>query len=77
MTLRESLAISCCHVCCDYLSLSRLFRQFSDASDGTGSIHKSKLNTNGSFSIGKTWRLSELRGIEVVNVCITIQCILA
>jgi len=39
------------------------------ASDGTGSIHKSKLNTNGSFSVGKTWNLSELRGIEVVNVC--------
>ncbi|OAX44413.1 hypothetical protein K503DRAFT_706401 [Rhizopogon vinicolor AM-OR11-026] len=36
-------------------------------SDGSGFIHKSKLNTNGSFSVGKTWKLSELRGIEVVN----------
>ncbi|KAH7885936.1 exocyst complex component Sec3-domain-containing protein [Phlebopus sp. FC_14] len=43
-----------------YILLSR-------ASDNTGLIHKSKLNTNGSFSVGKTWKLSELRGIEVVN----------
>ncbi|KAF9244541.1 exocyst complex component Sec3-domain-containing protein [Melanogaster broomeanus] len=39
----------------------------SRASDNTGFIHKSKLNTNGSFSVGKTWKLAELRGIEVVN----------
>ncbi|KAF8498012.1 exocyst complex component Sec3-domain-containing protein [Gautieria morchelliformis] len=32
-----------------------------------GFIHKSKMNTNHSFSIGKTWKLPELRGIEVVN----------
>ncbi|KAI6162084.1 exocyst complex component Sec3-domain-containing protein [Pisolithus thermaeus] len=44
-----------------YILLSR-------ASDSTGFVHKSKLNTNGSFSVGKTWRLAELRGIEVVNV---------
>ncbi|KAL4069753.1 exocyst complex component Sec3-domain-containing protein [Scleroderma yunnanense] len=43
-----------------YILLSR-------ATDGTGFIHKSKLNTNGSFSVGKTWRLAELRGIEVIN----------
>ncbi|KAI6047739.1 exocyst complex component Sec3-domain-containing protein [Pisolithus marmoratus] len=43
-----------------YILLSR-------ASDTTGFVHKSKLNTNGSFSVGKTWRLAELRGIEVVN----------
>ena len=40
----------------------------SESSDGTGSIHKSKLNSNGSFSVGKTWKLSDLRGVEVVNV---------
>ncbi|KAG2045028.1 exocyst complex component Sec3-domain-containing protein [Suillus americanus] len=39
----------------------------SQCSDGTGFLHKSKLNTNGSFSVGKTWKLSELRGIEVSN----------
>ncbi|KIK94025.1 hypothetical protein PAXRUDRAFT_828414 [Paxillus rubicundulus Ve08.2h10] len=39
----------------------------SRASDNTGFIHKSKLNTNGSFSVGKTWKLAELRGIQVVN----------
>ncbi|KAG1875576.1 exocyst complex component Sec3-domain-containing protein [Suillus subalutaceus] len=39
----------------------------SQGSDGTGFLHKSKLNTNGSFSVGKTWKLSELRGIEVSN----------
>ncbi|KAI6153692.1 exocyst complex component Sec3-domain-containing protein [Pisolithus tinctorius] len=43
-----------------YILLSR-------ASDSTGFIHKSKLNTNGSFSVGKTWKLAELRGIEVFN----------
>ncbi|KAG2159680.1 exocyst complex component Sec3-domain-containing protein [Suillus bovinus] len=39
----------------------------SQGSDGSGFLHKSKLNTNGSFSVGKTWKLSELRGIEVSN----------
>ncbi|KAG0704350.1 exocyst complex component Sec3-domain-containing protein [Suillus ampliporus] len=39
----------------------------SQAGDRTGFLHKSKLNTNGSFSVGKTWKLSELRGIEVLN----------
>ncbi|KXN85680.1 Exocyst complex component 1 [Leucoagaricus sp. SymC.cos] len=38
----------------------------SQASNGTGFIHKSKLNNNGSFSVGKTWRLAELRGLQVV-----------
>ncbi|KAI0085410.1 exocyst complex component Sec3-domain-containing protein [Irpex rosettiformis] len=37
------------------------------SSDGTGSIHKSKLNSNGSFSVGKTWKLGDLRGVEVIN----------
>lgn len=35
---------------------------------GEGFIHKSKMNTNNSFSIGKTWKLPELRGIEVISV---------
>ncbi|KAK7059116.1 hypothetical protein VNI00_001741 [Paramarasmius palmivorus] len=39
----------------------------SQASNGTGFVHKSKLNTNGTFSVGKTWRLAELRGIQVVS----------
>ncbi|KAF8898913.1 exocyst complex component Sec3-domain-containing protein [Infundibulicybe gibba] len=39
----------------------------SQASNGGGFIHKSKLNTNGTFSVGKTWRLSELRAIQVLN----------
>ncbi|KAI0688760.1 exocyst complex component Sec3-domain-containing protein [Cytidiella melzeri] len=37
------------------------------SSDGGGSIHKSKLNSNGSFSVGKTWKICDLRGVEVVN----------
>lgn len=41
-----------------------------EASSGTGYMHKSKLNTNGSFSVGKTWLLSDLRGIQVSNVCL-------
>ncbi|KAG9314221.1 exocyst complex component Sec3-domain-containing protein [Chiua virens] len=39
----------------------------SRTTDNAGFIHKSKLNTNGSFSVGKTWKLIELRGIQVVN----------
>ncbi|KAF8832200.1 hypothetical protein HHX47_DHR1001902 [Lentinula edodes] len=39
----------------------------SQASNGTGFIHKSKLNTNGTFSVGKTWRLAELRAISVIG----------
>ncbi|KAF7967554.1 hypothetical protein HWV62_33929 [Athelia sp. TMB] len=37
------------------------------SNSGVGVIHKSKLNTNGSFSVGKTWPLPELRAIEVVS----------
>lgn len=40
----------------------------SEASNGHGFIHKSKLNANGTFSVGKTWKLEDLRGIEIVNV---------
>lgn len=39
-----------------------------EASNGSGFIHKSKLNTNGTFSVGKTWKLAELRGIAVIGV---------
>ncbi|PPQ64521.1 hypothetical protein CVT26_002060 [Gymnopilus dilepis] len=39
----------------------------SQANNGSGFIHKSKLNTNGTFSVGKTWRLAELRAIQVVG----------
>ncbi|KAG6885399.1 hypothetical protein C0993_002132 [Termitomyces sp. T159_Od127] len=38
-----------------------------EANNGSGFIHKSKLNTNGTFSVGKTWRLPELRAIQVIN----------
>lgn len=40
-----------------------------ETNSGTGFIHKSKLNTNGTFSVGKTWRLPELRAVQVINVC--------
>lgn len=39
-----------------------------ESTGGQGFIHKAKLNNNGSFSVGKTWKLSELRGLEVLNV---------
>lgn len=39
----------------------------SQASDGSGFIHKAKLNCNGAFSVGKTWKVEDLREIEVVN----------
>ncbi|OSX67185.1 hypothetical protein POSPLADRAFT_1164468 [Postia placenta MAD-698-R-SB12] len=39
----------------------------SQASNGSGFIHKAKLNCNGAFSVGKTWKLEDLREVEVVN----------
>ncbi|KAA1467891.1 exocyst complex component sec3 subunit [Dentipellis sp. KUC8613] len=38
------------------------------ANDGSAFIHKSKMNSNGTFSVGKTWRLPELRAIEVTSL---------
>ncbi|KAJ1301562.1 hypothetical protein OPQ81_008810 [Rhizoctonia solani] len=35
--------------------------------NGKGFIHKSKRNTNGTFSVGKTWKLEELKGVEVLG----------
>ncbi|TFK30812.1 exocyst protein [Coprinopsis marcescibilis] len=32
-----------------------------------GYMHKSKQNTNSTFSVGKTWRIRELRGLQVLN----------
>ncbi|KAI0931634.1 hypothetical protein AcW1_001020 [Taiwanofungus camphoratus] len=37
------------------------------ASNGAGFIHKTKLNCDKFFSIGKTWKLAELRAVEVIN----------
>lgn len=39
----------------------------SQANNGSGFIHKSKLNNNSTFSVGKTWKLSELRGLQVIT----------
>ena len=36
--------------------------------DGRCKLHKSKRNANGTFSIGKTWDVQELKGLEV-HVC--------
>ncbi|QRW06016.1 Exocyst complex component Sec3 [Ceratobasidium sp. AG-Ba] len=33
--------------------------------NGQGYIHKSKQNNNGTFSVGKTWKLESLQGVEV------------
>ncbi|KAJ2932691.1 hypothetical protein H1R20_g4427, partial [Candolleomyces eurysporus] len=43
------------------------FILLSQSSTGTGYMHKSKRNTNGTFSVGKTWRVAELRGLQVTN----------
>ena len=39
---------------------------------GSGLIHKSKLNTNGTFSgsVGMTWRLAELLALSVISACV-------
>lgn len=52
------------HFSCWYVEL----RYVPEASDGSGFIHKAKLNCNGAFSVGKTWKLEELREVEIVNV---------
>lgn len=39
-----------------------------ESSNGSGFMHKSKLNSNGSFSVGKTWNLAEVHAIQVLNV---------
>jgi hypothetical protein len=44
---------------------------YSGNAGGEGFIHKSKMNSNGTFSVGKTWRLNELRGVEVTDVSCT------
>jgi len=37
--------------------------------DGKLKLHKAKQNANGTFSIGKTWNLEDLRQVEVSKVC--------
>ncbi|KLO20758.1 hypothetical protein SCHPADRAFT_816552 [Schizopora paradoxa] len=41
------------------------FILLSRSTSGTHNIHKSRLNPNGTFSVGKTWKMSELHGVEV------------
>src|SRR5258706_13569333 len=41
---------------------------------GAARIHKSKANSNGTFSIGKTWNLEDLRSLEVLSVCLFLDC---
>lgn len=33
-------------------------------------MHKAKLNSNGTFSVGKTWNLAELRAVEAFSASI-------
>ncbi|KAM0792567.1 hypothetical protein ACM66B_005230 [Microbotryomycetes sp. NB124-2] len=37
------------------------------ARDGRLKLHKAKQNSNGTFSIGKTWPLEEMRSVEVIK----------
>ena len=67
----RNLAISSfpvCPRCYPIYSCVNMIFPLAESNSGAGFIHKSKLNSNGSFSVGKTWKLSELRGIEVLNV---------
>lgn len=61
-----------CHPICLFVNIV-----FPESNGGAGFIHKSKLNSNGSFSVGKTWKLSELRGVEVLNVSPSVWCCFA
>jgi len=68
--LEEESRVTYSYLVCfrPYLSQHAIVKNSVEASNGTGFIHKSKLNTNGTFSVGKTWRLPELRAVQVVNV---------
>ena len=48
--------------------ISKAMNLVVEAITGSGFIHKSKLNANGTFSVGKTWRLAELRALSVISV---------
>ena len=50
--------------------ISKAMNLVVEAITGSGFIHKSKLNANGTFSVGKTWRLAELRALSVISVCV-------
>ncbi|KAH8119946.1 exocyst complex component Sec3-domain-containing protein [Phellopilus nigrolimitatus] len=39
----------------------------SKTSNGSPLIHKSRVNPNGTFSVGKTWKVVDLRAIEIPN----------
>ena len=56
--------------CNIFFIISKAMNSVAEAISGSGLIHKSKLNTNGTFSVGKTWRLAELRALSVISVCI-------
>jgi hypothetical protein len=47
-----------------------------ESANGYGYMHKSKLNSNGTFSVGKSWRLDELRSVQVTNVSSLLSCLL-
>lgn len=52
------------------LHCSTMLTYVSTVDDNTshGFIHKSKQSNSGSFSIGKTWKLEDLRALEVLDV---------
>jgi exocyst complex component 1 len=69
----ENLDISYSQVWMTTKALSDMFSNegvvyLTESSNGTGFLHKSKKNSNGTFSVGKTWQLSEVRTVQVVNV---------
>lgn len=49
-------------------SLSPLVSRTPALRDGKLKLHKAKQNANGTFSIGKTWSLEDLRQVEVSKV---------
>lgn len=61
---------SCTHVHIYVYWCLRIYTFLFTVSLNGGLIHKSRMNTNGTFSIGKTWDLKELTGLEVSGVCI-------
>ena len=72
MTNQDTLSLQVCSISTGFDSTSA-HQLSTDAASGP-LVHKSRLNTNGTFSVGKTWGIKELHGIEAINVRALHEC---
>lgn len=73
MMLAKRLAIFYLHVSCTLTRISvkssQVFIEPTVSLKGPAFMHKSRMNPNGSFKVGKSWDLKELKSIEALDVC--------